>query len=442
MNGPVTLAEPLARRSAAVFARMGQNALWLLGGRGFQAVASLLYLGLAARTLGLHGFGEFSIILAYGQAIANLAQFQSWQTVIRYGAVHIDTGESARLARLLGLTTLLDIGGALAGAMAAAVGVLVAGNWLGWSGYEQQRAALFGVLLLLSIGATPTGMLRLVDRFDLITWCQAVGPLVRLAGSVIAWLMGGDIGWFLASWAAAALLQHAATWTAALTRSRLPLAMGRRRFLRAAGENPGIWRFMFFTNAAGTIGLLTEQVATLAVGGVAGASAAGGYRIAAKIARALARPVQIAGRILYPELARLHAGRDHEAINHVVRRTTVISFGLAVAVVLIAIAAGPLLIRLLAGADYAFAHGLLMILAISVALDLSGFALEPQLIAHGRAGDVLVIRAIGALTFGLLLWLLIGPLGATAAAVATAASSFIMRIHIGLVARSVSAAPR
>lgn len=438
MTGPATLAEPLARRSGAVFARMGQNALWLLGGRGFQAIASLIYLGLAARTLGLSGFGDFSIVLAYGQAIANLAQFQSWQTVIRYGAVHIDGGDRGRLGRLLGLTTLLDIGGALAGAALAAAGVLVAGDWLDWSGDEQQRAALFGVLLLLSIGATPTGMLRLVDRFDLITWCQAVGPLVRLIGSAAAWLMDGDIGWFLASWAAAALLQHAATWIAALSRSRLPLKIGRRRFSRAARENAGIWRFMFFTNAAGTIGLLTEQVATLAVGGVAGASAAGGYRIAAKIARALARPVQIAGRILYPELARLHASRDHEALDHVVRRTTLVSFGLSLAVVLIAIVAGPLLIRLLAGTGYGFAHGLLVILATGVALELSGFALEPQLTAHGRAGDVLVIRIVGALTFGLLLWLLIGPMGAAAAAIATAAASLVMRIHIGLVARTLA----
>ena len=38
-----------------VFANMG----WLLGGRGFNAVLSLVYLALATRTLGLDGFGAF-----------------------------------------------------------------------------------------------------------------------------------------------------------------------------------------------------------------------------------------------------------------------------------------------------------------------------------------------------------------------------------------------
>ena len=431
MNGQPALAEALPHGSGAVFARMGQNVLWLLGGRGFQAVASLLYVGLAARTLGPHGFGEFSLVLAYGQAIANIAEFQSWQTVIRYGMLHLTGGERGRLGRLLGLTTMLDIGGALAGAAIAGAGVIVAGAWLGWSAHDEQRAAWFGIALLLSIGATPTGMLRLVDRFDLTAWCQAVGPLVRLAGSVAGWWMHADITIFLAAWAAAALLQHAATWVVAVTMTGLPLRIGRRRLGQAGRENRGLWRFMFVTNASASIGLLTEQLATLAIGGTAGVTAAGGFRIAAKIARALAKPVQIAARILYPELARLHAADDHATLGHVFARTTRVSIGLAAAVVAVAVLGGPLLIRMLAGADYGFAYGLLVILAVGVALDLSGLALEPLLTAHGQADKVLAIRLCGALTFGVVMLPLIGPLGAAAAAIATAASSLVMRTLFG-----------
>jgi len=430
MTRSSALAEALPRRSGAVFARMRQNVLWIFGGRGFQAVASLLYLGIAARSLGPHGFGEFSLVLAYGQAIANIAQFQSWQTVIRYGMLHLAAGDGVRLGRLLGFTTTLDVAGALGGALLAGCGVYVAGAWLGWSDFEQGRAAWFGVALLLSIGATPTGMLRLADRFDLIAYCQAVGPLVRLVGSVAAALLGAGIGWFLAAWAAAALLQHAASWAVALGRPRMRIALGWRRFRCAARENAGIWRFMFVTNASGSIGLFTEQMATLAVGGVAGANAAGGFRIAAKVARALERPVQIAGRVLYPELARLHAHDDHEALSHVVTRTVRASAILALAVVTIALLGGPTLIRLLAGADYGFAYGLLAILAVGAALDLSGFALEPLLTAHDRAGRVLAIRLQGALAFVVVLLVLLEPAGAYAAATATMAASLVIRVQL------------
>lgn len=438
MTQPSALIDAGGPRSGAVFARMGQNILWLIGGRGFQAVASLVYLGLAARTLGVHGFGAFALVLAYGQAIANIAQFQSWQTVIRYGTIHQASGDRRRLGRLLGLTTVVDIAGSWAGAAIAGLGVAAAGAWLGWSSQEEQRAAWFGIALLLSIGATPTGMLRLVDRFDLIAYCQAVGPLVRLAGSTAAWLMNADIGLFLASWAVAALLQHAATWTAALGRSGLPIRIGRRQFRRSAQENGGIWRFMFVTNTSATISLLTEQLATLVIGGVAGVSAAGGFRIAAKIARALAKPVQIAARVLYPELARLHASDDHATLDHVMARTVRVSLVLAMVVIAVAILGGPLLISTLAGDGYGFAHILLVILAAGVALDLSGMALEPLLTAHGHPDRVLLIRICGGLTFAAVLLPLIGPLGATAAAIATAGASLVMRVLLG---RSVAGLP-
>jgi O-antigen/teichoic acid export membrane protein len=429
-----------APASGAVFARMGRNLAWLLGGRGFQAVASLVYLGVAARALGPGGFGDFALILAYGQAIANVAQIQSWQTVICYGMIHLTRRAPARLARLLGFTTLLDVAGAGLGAVVALLGVPLVAGWLHWDSVEQGRAAWFGVALLLSIGATPTGMLRLVDRFELIAYAQAVGPAVRLAGSLLAWGTGGGLGMFLAAWAAAALAQHGATWAAALAFSGLPIRIGRGALTDARRENAGIWRFMLTTNAAGTLGLLTEQLATLAVGAGAGAAAAGGYRIATKIARALARPIQIAARIVYPEMARLHASADLATLDQVGARIGRLGLALALAVVLVGVGGGPWLIEWLAGRDYGFADGLLAILAVGVAIDLSGFALEPQLVAHGGAGAVLRIRCAGALLFAALLVLLLPRLDAVGAAIATVAASLLMRLWMGRALRALQSA--
>jgi O-antigen/teichoic acid export membrane protein len=430
-----------APSGAAIFSRMGRNLVWLLGGRGFQAVASIAYLGIAARALGPAGFGEFSLVLAYGQAIANVAQLQSWQTVIRYGTLHIAAAARDRLGRLLAFTTMLDVAGALLGAAVALLAVPLVASFLGWAPHEQGRAAWFGVALLLSIGATPTGMLRLVDRFDLITYAQAVGPLVRLAGAVLVWLRGGGVEQFLVAWAAAALLQHLATWSLALLCTDLSIRMSRASLSRNHIENPGIWRFMLTTNAAGTIGLLSEQLATLAVGGVAGATAAGGFRIASKIARALARPIQIAARIVYPELARLHAHEDSATFNMVGSRVARLGLLLGGVALLLGTLCGPLLIRLLAGEEFGFARWMLALLALGVAVDLSGFTLEPLLVARGEAGLVLRVRLIGALLFAVLLLgglYLFGPIGAAAA---TVVASLLMRFLLGHAA-SQGAAPR
>lgn len=425
----------------AVFARMRRNIGWLLGGRGFQAVTSLIYLGIAARALEPHGFGEFSMVLAYGQAIANLAQFQSWQGVIRYGAIHLARSDEARLSRLLGFTATLDIASALGGALLAAAGVGLIGPWLGWSGDDQLRAALFGAVLLLSIGATPSGILRLLDRFDLITYCQAIGPAIRLVGSIAAWLLDGGLTGFLIVWAAGALIQSAVTWAVAIGRAGRRLALGQRHFRAATLENEGIWRFMLVTNASSSVGLLMEQIGTLAVGGVAGAAAAGGFRIAAKLARALARPAEMMTRVLYPELARLIASDARSTLGHVMRLSGRVSLVAAVVMIAVAALAGPLLLQMLAGSAYRFAHLYLVLLTIAVAIDLSGFALEPLLTAHGRVGQVLRIRVIGAGIYLPLLAALLPGIGPAGAAGAAIASGFAMRLLLGQAAARAEPQP-
>ena len=126
---------------------MGRNMGWLLGGRGFAGAVSIGYLALAARALGPAGFGTFSLILAYGGSIASLAQFRSWQAVIRYGSVHLSEGRKDRLARLLGFTATLDWTSAVLGAAIAALGVRLAAPLLGWTP-AHQRAADARLLLL------------------------------------------------------------------------------------------------------------------------------------------------------------------------------------------------------------------------------------------------------------------------------------------------------
>ncbi|MEG3597353.1 MAG: oligosaccharide flippase family protein, partial [Pseudomonadota bacterium] len=66
--------------------RLLKNIGWLLTGRGLNAVLSIVYLALATRTLGLDNFGYFAIILALGQTVTGLANFQTWQFVVRWGA--------------------------------------------------------------------------------------------------------------------------------------------------------------------------------------------------------------------------------------------------------------------------------------------------------------------------------------------------------------------
>jgi len=403
--------------------RILRNVGWLTASKAVGAVLSIAYLGLAVRELGPEGFGAFTMVLAYGQAVANFVQFQSWQLVIRFGAGHLEKGRLDRLEALIRFGLWLDIGSACASALLGFFGVLLVRGWLGWSPETAWAAQLFSLGLVGWVRATSTGILRLLDRFDQLSWAEMLTAAIRFAGAVSAALWAPRMGVFLAIWAGSEIA--AAFW----------LWLQARRALRQHGvslrpgaahgvtrDNPHLWRFAWSSNATASVNLVWQQLGTLAIGGAMGAAAAGGYRLAFQIAQALSTPTLLLGRVIYPEFTRVE-GADGFArmLWRATRLAAVVGGGL------IGIAAlfGKPLMVLLGGAYYVQAAPLLTILTVAVAIDLAGFALEPALLAAGRAGHALTGRAAGALAYAVLLFLMLERWGVYGAAWAAVIGSAI-----------------
>ena len=264
-----------------------------------------------------------------------------------------------------------------------------------WTLEQQTSAALFGAVLLLTTGATATGMLRLFDRFDLVAYAEAIGPLVRLGGSIVAWLAGANVETFLIIWASAAVAQALAQWIAAVVVNRARIAFGRRHFRQAVQENERVWRFMLQTNVSNSVGMFWMQLGTLAVGAVAGAAEAGAFRLAQRLSKGIVRPVRPVTLALYPELSRLVAEDDHAQLRSVVLRLTIVAAALAFLVVLVTGIAGREILGLIAGERFEFAYAFLFLLSIATAIDLAGFAFEPLQDAHGRVVDCPSCKAGG-----------------------------------------------
>src|SRR3546814_17618736 len=71
-----------------------RNLGWLLASRGVLAVLSLVYLGVATRTLGAADFGRFALITGASPAIALLVGFQTWQIVVRSVVDQLNSGDA------------------------------------------------------------------------------------------------------------------------------------------------------------------------------------------------------------------------------------------------------------------------------------------------------------------------------------------------------------
>lgn len=424
----------LAPETQSVFRRLIKNVGWIAGSRGFNAVVSIGYMAFAARALGPAQFGVFAIILTYAQLIANFVQFQSWKGVIRYGSLHCAAERPDRLKRLFGYTAALDFGSAIVGSLIAIVAVPFMAPLFHWSPHEQTLAAVFAGVLLLTTGATPMGILRLFDRFDITAYCEAIGPLVRLAGSIVAWTATAGPETFLIIWAVAGILQAAAQWAAVffINGSRLSLRPTDLRL--ALAENERIWPFMLQTNISSAISMFWLQLGTLAVGAYVGPAQAGAFRLARRLSKGIVRPIQPVTQALYPELTRLVAADDHAQLRKVVIRCTLVSMALAIGIVAFVGVGGREILRLIAGKEFEFAYPLLFLLSIATAIDFAGFALEPVQNAHGKSWNVLRAKIIAAIIYAGLLAVLLPRMGGEGAAIAAIICSGVIFAQLAYLA--------
>lgn len=406
-----------------LFSRLWRNLGWLLGGQGLAGLFGLLFLAIAARSLGPARFGLFAVALTYGQLFSNLAHFESWKGVIRFGAIHLSEDRQAQLSRLLGFTAALDWASAIAGSAVAVATAFLVGPLINWPVELQRESAVFATVLILGSGGTPTGMLRLFNRFDLLAYTEALAPIFRMVIAIIAWFVDGGVAAFLAGWAIGAFIQLLATWLAALMVYRGQLIIGQRAFAAASQENHGLWHFMWQTSLSSSLRFLSLQAGTLAVGSVAGPATAGGFRLADRIATATTKPTEQLARVIYPELAHLVASDDREVLRRLFIRSALISALFAAAVIIICVAGGRLILTLIAGPKFTFAQPFLAVLAVAASIELCGFVLEPWHNAHGGAAIVLRARLAGAAVYALSLILLLPWIGAIGAAISAVASS-------------------
>ncbi|MFT3967419.1 MAG: oligosaccharide flippase family protein [Sphingobium sp.] len=412
------------------FARALANVGWLLSSKGVGAALSLVYLALATRTLGLHGFGEFALILGAAQGVAALVGFESWQGVVRFGLRHLHDGRTDRLLALIRFSLLLDVAAALFGCGVAAAALAVMRVRFGWSASLAEAAFLFALVTLLSVRSTAIGILRLHDRFALGAVADAVTPIARFFGAILAVWAHATVTGFLIAWALGEVLTAITYWIGAARVQ--PGIIGRPQPLsRVAGDNPGLIRFAWQTNLATTLNASSRQFTVVVVGFVAGPAAAGGYRLAYQLSLALLRGSDLFARAVFPEVARAHARKDSDDLATLARNSARFTVGAGLITCILVPVLGSPALHLIGGRDFGPVYPLLVLLGIAASLDIMAVGFEPLLIGTGRAATALRIRmASVALLFGGMVafmsrW---GAVGAGAANILASALALVLLV--------------
>ncbi|MDP1618450.1 lipopolysaccharide biosynthesis protein [Phenylobacterium sp.] len=410
-----------------VLRRVLANTGVLLGGRAMNAVLSLGYMALAARSLGIGAFGVLVLINTFAQFVSDVAKFQAWQSILHFGAAPLAEGRREVFQRVVRFGLVLDLISVAFGVCVGAAGAWLLGPSLGLPEAAREEAAVYALSVAVLAPTAQVGLLRLFDRFGLLAAQGAISSAVRLAGGALGMAMDAPLVFFLVVWGLGSVAAFAyVTAAAALEMRRRDLWRGFSWAGPLAAGMPKAWRFAWATNASSSVDVAFTHVATLAVGALAGAADAGLWRVARQIADALAKPARLLIPALYPELAKLHASGRRGAMGQLALRVGLVGGATASLLLFVAVVAGDTLLAVVLDEDFAAAQSTMIWQLAAAVIGVWALPLEPMLVSMGRPGVVVWVRLTAAMAFLAALPFVIGTYGLPGAGAALVAATLAM----------------
>jgi O-antigen/teichoic acid export membrane protein len=308
--------------------RVLRNSGYILSANTASAALSFVQTLLAARLLGVAGYGTLGIITVFASNVNRLTSFRMGELVIRYVGKYSaedDPRRAMAVFKAAGLTEMLS-------SLLAYALVVILSPWAARTLAKDPSLAglfsLYGVVLLANLMAeSSTALLQYLNRFRLIaafTVAQSVLTLLLIAGAFVT--HGGLQAIVLA------YLMGKAAWAVAITLGAFVEAgkhWGGRWWLTPVralgGDARELAKFALSTNASATINLVTRDSDILWLSWLSTPLQVGYYKAARTFINVIFVPIDPLISTTYRELAREAAARQWANVRHLLRTGSLIA---------------------------------------------------------------------------------------------------------------------
>jgi len=416
------------------FRSMLKNSGYLAASKIVAGIAGIATLALAGRGLGVLMFGMLILITSYAKAVSGISKFQTWQLIVRYGGHALAAGKHEEFKASTGFAFALDVVSGVGGMIVAVIILPFMSGWFGITPQYLWLAMLYCTLLPTMSAATPVGVLRSLDRFDLLGWQGTTYPIARAILVAIAFVVNAPFETYVAIWFVTDLGGDLLLWFFAWRELRRNgLLEGIRPTLRPASL-PGAWRFAIHVNLTSSLETAWGPIARLVVGGLLGPAAAALFRVASTLADSAQKPADFLSKAFYPEIVRMDVTSKHPW--KLMLRSGALAGLVALAAVLLLLVGGRPLVGLLFGKDFLGAYPILMVMILAPLIGIFSFPLPSMLYTLDRPDAPLKARLIGTVIYFVfiapLCWRfgVVGAAGAYVLAYAAMALTLVLQLRV------------
>lgn len=357
------------RRQSGLAARLVRNAATISGATAIASVLALIAMTINARALSLADFGTLAFLQSSALFIAGLCSFATQQPLMKMGIAALEAGETQVFRRLVARGLIVDSLSALASVTVGMALVLTAPHWWGMSTSAASLALLIGLSLAFQGYRTAEGALRVLNRFDLLSYAVVITAAVQVVVAIILWSAGAPLVWYgafvAAGLALSPVLQLGFAWRV-LARSNLTPTLGGLAPMQRRTFDAYCWS----TWTTSTLDNIRSNGDSLAVGGLLSVEAVGLYNVAKQLAGILRKATPLYASVLFPELATLAARDDQARLHQLLNKAVAASGAVTIFIVLGVWAGGDVALARLYGSSFVTGHETLILLAGAAGLQL------------------------------------------------------------------------
>ncbi len=386
---PLSLA-PIFRRWLAsdLIRRVLKNSGYLFSSTGLVSAIGMLQGILAARLLGVAGFGILGTITMFTNVINEFTSFRMGELVIKYVGFYTETGERKKAAAVFKSAALAEIAASI-----LAFGLIWLLSPLGarYFAKDVQLArwfALYGLVVLANlISESSTGLLQIFDRFRSLAILHVAQGVFALLIILNAYLHQGGLGDILVAYILGKTLGAIGLTVAALVEATRQWGWGwwhtPLRLLK--GSVKEMFRFAISTNISASLTLITKDSEVLWVSYLRNPVEVGYYKLALSLMSIIQLPINPLSQATYPELSRETARRSWSNVCYLLRQGSIIAGGYTLSASLFLAIFGQWLIRYVYKPEYLPAYPALLILLFGCLVSNAFYWRRLILLAFGLA---------------------------------------------------------
>ncbi|GBF33828.1 hypothetical protein DCCM_2939 [Desulfocucumis palustris] len=393
------------------WSKLVKNIFISLWGTGGANAINLITLLIMVDMLGNTNYGLFVLAQQYMTIVDSLVNFQSWQGVIKFGSEAVVDKDEGRLASIIKYGFTIDIVGAAAGLTVALVAIPIMGRLMQWDSSLILLAVIFSLEIVFHIGGTPTGVLRLFNKFNLVAIHSIALAIVRLAAVGIYALCGNvTLKSFVILYVCVDITKHIALLAIAvyIVSKRLGLRNVVKSKLGTAGA--GFIRYSLWSNIGSTADIPIKYFDVFIISKIS-VELVSIYKVFKQIIQVFSMLTTPISQAIMPQLADQIAQKEDRNAYHVVLKIRNIILEVLLPVtVLCGIVAKPCF-RVFLGPEYAQHVILFIVLLLISDYTLSYVAIHPFFAALGKVREDFFIILGSNIVYLIISFLLVNILG-------------------------------